>query len=304
MKSHFFKVFRLSPVLFVLILSGCLESSDYVDPYETLQKDIATIDNYLAQTATIALKDLDGVRMVIEQLGTELPANSNSTVKVDYIGNVLGSTTPFETGTATGLVKNFIYGWQVALRTLPVGTKAKVYIPSPLAYGSSAREKIPANSILVFDMNFLEIVRTETEKSRFTSDTTAINNYINTKEIDGVIKDATGVRYKITEQGTGPMPELFNPVKIKLTYKLLSDDTKTIITMDRVPSDSFQGRVVDHLQGVMVGLLNLQELGKVTIYIPSILGFNTETITDTNGAVLFPANSNLIVEVELQDVIF
>ena len=46
-----------------------------------------------------------------------------------------------------------IDGWDEGLMILKKGSKAKLIIPSPLGYGESgAGAMIPANSILVFDV--------------------------------------------------------------------------------------------------------------------------------------------------------
>ena len=50
---------------------------------------------------------------------------------------------------------NAIAGWQYAFRHLRSGAKAVLVVPSPLAYQDQERGKIPANSILVFNVEFL-----------------------------------------------------------------------------------------------------------------------------------------------------
>jgi FKBP-type peptidyl-prolyl cis-trans isomerase len=48
-----------------------------------------------------------------------------------------------------------IAGWDEAFALLPVGSKAKLLIPSALAYGSATKPNIPANSILEFDVTLI-----------------------------------------------------------------------------------------------------------------------------------------------------
>jgi FKBP-type peptidyl-prolyl cis-trans isomerase FklB len=51
-----------------------------------------------------------------------------------------------------------IPGWVEALQLMHVGEKIKLFIPSELAYGSqSPSPTIPANSVLVFDLELLGI---------------------------------------------------------------------------------------------------------------------------------------------------
>jgi FKBP-type peptidyl-prolyl cis-trans isomerase len=51
-----------------------------------------------------------------------------------------------------------IPGWDEGLLLLKKGSKAKFLIPSPLAYGEAgAGALIPANSILVFDVEVTDV---------------------------------------------------------------------------------------------------------------------------------------------------
>ena len=55
-------------------------------------------------------------------------------------------------------VSGVIPGWVEALQLMHVGEKAKLYIPSELAYGAqSPSPAIPANSVLVFDLELIAI---------------------------------------------------------------------------------------------------------------------------------------------------
>ena len=51
-----------------------------------------------------------------------------------------------------------IKGWDEGIALLNEGSKARLYIPSPLGYGSRDRSPIiRANSILVFDVELVEV---------------------------------------------------------------------------------------------------------------------------------------------------
>jgi FKBP-type peptidyl-prolyl cis-trans isomerase FkpA/FKBP-type peptidyl-prolyl cis-trans isomerase FklB len=66
---------------------------------------------------------------------------------------------PAEFG-VTGVIK----GWTEALKMMKVGAKWKLFIPPELAYGSVPRPKIPANSVLVFEVELLEILDKNAKK--------------------------------------------------------------------------------------------------------------------------------------------
>ena len=86
----------------------------------------------------------------------------NDTVVVQYTGKLIDGTvfdSSIERGEpATFQVGGVIPGWTEALQMMKVGSKWQIYIPSELAYGSRKRgEKIPANSVLIFDVELLAI---------------------------------------------------------------------------------------------------------------------------------------------------
>jgi hypothetical protein len=59
-----------------------------------------------------------------------------------------------------------IKGWTDGLKTINKGTKAKFYIPSPLAYGKQKMgEDLAANSILIFDIEVLDVLNKEQAKA-------------------------------------------------------------------------------------------------------------------------------------------
>ncbi|PBX71327.1 FKBP-type peptidyl-prolyl cis-trans isomerase [Pseudomonas aeruginosa] len=83
-------------------------------------------------------------------------------VIVHYEGRLTDGTvfdSSIERGSPIDLpVSGVIPGWVEALQLMHVGEKIKLYIPSELAYGAqSPSPAIPANSVLVFDMELLGI---------------------------------------------------------------------------------------------------------------------------------------------------
>jgi len=288
----------------VFVFNGCIDSPDDIeDPNVQLQKDVAAIDSYLTSNFIGALKDPSGVRMEITKLGNKLPARTvNSTVDVDYVGKFFPDGAVFDQGNVKGTLKSYITGWQIALTKLPVGTQARLYVPSGWAYGTTAQNGIPANSILQFDIEFNASTLSEAEKNLMKTDTTAISKYLKDNNIANVVKDTTGISYVITQQGSGPAITWFAKVNFKITYRLLSNPTNAVASVTQTPSESFHSRPVDFIQGIMIGLQKMTEGGKATIYIPSGLGFGTNGATDSNGSQVIGSNANLIVDLEVLDV--
>lgn len=82
------------------------------------------------------------------------------TVTVYYKGSLLSDGSIFDQTKekpATFPLNRLIKGWQLAVPKINVGGSVKVIIPSGLAYGIRSRSKdIPANSVLVFDIEVLD----------------------------------------------------------------------------------------------------------------------------------------------------
>src|SRR5688572_23149119 len=245
-------------------LTSCIKGDEPENPQAKLDKDIAAIDDYLTSNNINAIKDPSGVRMAISTLGTGFPAQNFSKVDVDYIGKLFSDGSTFDEGNIKTDLQNLIDGWKIAFITLPVGSRATLFIPSVYAYGSSGQQGIPANSILTFDVFFNEVIETSTQKQKLGTDTVAIDDYLSTKGIVAE-KDTTGLRYVVTQLGAGQKPGWYDKVKFKADYKLLSDDTKIVHTVQWEPAEGFDSRVIDQLpNGLKQGLRKIPAGSKAT----------------------------------------
>lgn len=290
-------------VITAIVFSSCNNGPDAPDELDQWYEDVAAIDAYLASSGTTnVIEDPSGIRMVITSLGTGLPAQGNNGVDVDYVGRRFSDKFLFDQGNIRQNLVPLIDGWEIALSKLPVGSEAKIYIPSLLGYGTAGSgSAIPPNEILEFDIVFNEVVLSNTEIEKFKTDTTAIDQYLATKSITA-ITDPTGLRYVINTPGAGATATWYDKLKLKYTIKLLTDDANSVITLEREPDEGFFSRPVDYIHGLKIGLQKLSIGSKATFYIPSGYAFGPEGATDANTGASIPANANLIVEVELVDI--
>lgn len=102
-----------------------------------------------------------GLQYKVITAGTGEIPKAESVVKVHYTGTLTDGT-EFDSSIQRGEPASFpvgavIRGWTEALQMMPVGSKWKLYIPSDLGYGARPTGKIPANSILIFEVELLEI---------------------------------------------------------------------------------------------------------------------------------------------------
>jgi FKBP-type peptidyl-prolyl cis-trans isomerase FklB len=129
-----------------------------------LNKNKVEGERYLAKNKVKAgVKTLpSGLQYQVLKAGNGPKPTENDKVKVHYHGMLTDGTT-FDSSIDRGEpltipVTGVIKGWTEALLLMPVGSKWKLFVPSQLAYGErSAGAKIKPNSVLVFDVELLEI---------------------------------------------------------------------------------------------------------------------------------------------------
>lgn len=142
-----------------------------------LEEDIKTLEDYISENNLDATKTESGLFYVIEEEGNGPEVDEGDTVAVNYTGYVLDGTVfdtslesvakesntftegrpyePIEFQVGMGRV---IPGWDEGLQYLKQGSKAKLLIPSTLAYGNrQASEVIKANSVLIFDVEVTDV---------------------------------------------------------------------------------------------------------------------------------------------------
>lgn len=130
--------------------------------------DVATIEEFLkSKNITNYKKTASGLIYVVHKEGTGDKPKEGQQVTVNYTGALLNGT-KFDSNIEKefGHVEPFtfplgkkavIQGWDEGFALLNKGTKATLYLPSNLGYGpTGAGDKIPANSILVFDVELID----------------------------------------------------------------------------------------------------------------------------------------------------
>jgi FKBP-type peptidyl-prolyl cis-trans isomerase len=109
----------------------------------------------------IPMDRISGRELVV---GTGKETKSGDRVKVNYVGTLLDGTkfdssydrgVPFEFNLGAGEV---IKGWDDGVAGMKVGGKRQLIIPPQFGYGDRAVGKIPANSVLIFEVELLNII--------------------------------------------------------------------------------------------------------------------------------------------------
>jgi len=105
-----------------------------------------------------------GLRYQIVSPGTGTPPKPTDTVKVNYTGALIDGTV-FDSSDRQGKPLEFalnsvIPGWTEGLQKISKGGKIKLFVPPSLGYGDDGRPGIPPGSVLVFDVELLDISNT------------------------------------------------------------------------------------------------------------------------------------------------
>ncbi len=132
---------------------------------KALEKQKALIQGLLDNEAKA--KELpSGLKIYITKQGNGAKPKKGDKVKIHYTGYLkdgkmfdssVKRNQPFQTEIGVGRV---IQGWDEGVLELNTGTKAVLYIPSHLAYGSrGAGRVIPPNADLIFEVELLDIIK-------------------------------------------------------------------------------------------------------------------------------------------------
>lgn len=152
---------RLFSIVFsavvVLVLAGCNKSEKNTECKPlTAEEEDAKIQAYITANNITATKHASGIYYQIIEPGTGATPTINSTVETTYTGKFTNGST-FDSGTATFPLTGVIVGWQVGIPLISEGGKIKLIVPPSQAYGPCDYRGIPGNSVLVFDVELLDV---------------------------------------------------------------------------------------------------------------------------------------------------
>lgn len=124
--------------------------------YELDQENIA---KYLSDSGLVAKETVDGISYVELVEGTGIKPDLSSVVTVVYRGRLLNGNVFDESDSlgASFKLTGVIKGWQKGIPLMKQGSKGILLIPSLYGYGTAGTTGIPGNSVLVFDVELLDV---------------------------------------------------------------------------------------------------------------------------------------------------
>ncbi len=127
---------------------------------ENIEKGAKFLEENKAQEGVKTTES--GLQYKVLKEGTGKQPKASDRVKVHYTGTLIDGS-EFDSSRARGTPSEFflnqvISGWTEGLQLMKEGGHYKFYIPSQLGYGAQSRPKIPGNSVLVFDVELIEVI--------------------------------------------------------------------------------------------------------------------------------------------------
>ena len=151
-------IFILSVYFLLFSSTGCLKDNGCQD--KTVQSEQAAIVAYAAANGITATAHSNGMYYQVVNAGSGPTPTINSQISVRYTGKLLNGTL-FDSQTGTPItfgLSGAIAGWQIGLPLIQKGGIFKLIIPSSFGYGCQGNGPIPANSILYFEIELVDVL--------------------------------------------------------------------------------------------------------------------------------------------------
>jgi peptidylprolyl isomerase len=289
--------------LFVLILAAC--QTPKTEPTSTVIPTIAfnqassgatlpaatatpaaTPTLYVLQGATTTST---GLQYLEESAGSGGTPKSGEIITIHYIASLPDGTELANTYTSNQPLttvwgeKRLLPGWEEGVGMMKPGGKAKLVLPADLAFGEQGYGSVPPNSQVVMEVELLSVepAPTPTEVAA-----------------DQLTTTSSGLQYYDIVKGEGAEATKNSTVSTNYTIWVKTDNGYSYI--DQSPAGSplsfVLGRGDTVFPGWDEGATGMKVGGKRQLVIPPDLALGSQ------GNSVIPANSTLVMEIELTDV--
>ena len=314
MKSKRIVYWLLNTILAAMLLSACeLEESEFE---KRRDREEGEIKEYLKEQNISATRDPSGIYYVpLKENPQGESVSTNDVISMYYTmrtleGKLVGQTTD----SLAPVVFNHNFesliplGLDYGVHLMNKGEKYRFFIPSTMAYGDYGDSKFfEPGSIFIIDV---EVVNIQSEAQIHELEMEALQNYIDTAELENVQAFSSGLRYQELEEGTGIKPLQHSRVTFHYARRYLNG---TLIEKTNTGSPVTVQLSNGVVPGLQEGLLEMKEGGKALLIMPSKIAFGEsiqvlpttirdELIKDQIIVTKAHPYSPLIYEVELVDV--
>lgn len=144
----------------ILLVAIALSSCSKISAEEQAAIDDDILQQYISDNNLNAVPTGSGLYYVIDNPGLGSPCTSESTVRVAYTGYFTDGDV-FDESSAQGIefsLQGVIAGWTEGIPYFKEGGNGKLLIPSALAYGTNGSASVPPNTVLIFDVELLQVL--------------------------------------------------------------------------------------------------------------------------------------------------
>lgn len=150
----------MNKALFFIGLISLLVTSCKTYSEEEVQSFDKTIQKFVMKSGLNYEKSESGLYYLIEKEGEGEFIKFTDEVSFRYTGKLLSGKTfdgRYKRTPITFEVSKLIEGWKEGMMYLKKGGKAKLIVPPTLGYGDNQLPEIPANSILYFEIEVVDV---------------------------------------------------------------------------------------------------------------------------------------------------
>ncbi|MDN3595530.1 FKBP-type peptidyl-prolyl cis-trans isomerase [Zunongwangia endophytica] len=144
--------------ILVLFFISCGSDDENCQTKDYRESNDQEIQDYLEANNLDAEKSNSGLYYIVEEEGTGAQPSRSSRVRVNYKGYFLNGNVFDQNNDITFGLQQVIPGWTEGFTNFKEGGSGQLLIPSQLAYGPCNYNTIPGGSVLVFDIELLEVI--------------------------------------------------------------------------------------------------------------------------------------------------
>ena len=287
----------LAVAAIVLLVGLVVYVSDAASPKKMSDGSDGSVDDP-------GLKELPGgvkYRDLKDGAGAECPAGAN--VKVHYTG-WLPDGTVFDSSKSRGQPADFslnkvVAGWGEGIPGMKVGGVRKLVIPPEKGYGKQAKDKIPANSTLIFEVELLEFTPgaapPRARRSPAPADLSVLSDGTAPGADDPNLKPIgdSGLKYRDLKEGDGPVCPPGAHVVMDYTGWLTTGGKYFDSSWKPGSTGPLDMSLGSLIEGWKQGVPGMKVGGVRKLVIPPELGYGER------GQGGIPPNATLVFEIEL-----
>lgn len=144
--------------IFLILLLGCISASCGKYSDEDIKSFDDKIASYVKKNNLEMTKSESGLYYQVHEEGEGEPIKGTAIISAIYTGKLLNGKIFDEQKEPTELtLKNLIHGWREVAHYLKPEGKATIIVPPQLGYGQQKLPEIPESSILIFDIEIVNV---------------------------------------------------------------------------------------------------------------------------------------------------